>query len=100
MFEAKKYNGNWFEFYDGSEIVNAESVERNLNYSIYLYIIYALVFLITHYIASTLGENAFRGKSTATLKEGEGGEDTQFKLSWIILVISDLYGSENATVFP
>lgn len=25
---------------------------------------------------------------------------TQFKLSWIILAISDLYGSENATVFP
>lgn len=51
--------------------------------------------------ASTLGENAFRGKSTAAL-EGERGEgnDAQFKLSWIILAISDLYGSENATVFP
>lgn len=30
----------------------------------------------------------------------EKGRMTQFKLSWIILAISDLYGSENATVFP
>lgn len=71
--------------------------KRNLNYSTYLYIIYALVFLATHYTVSTLDENAFRGKSTLAL---EGGYDAQFKLSWIILAISDLYGSENATVFP
>lgn len=71
--------------------------KRNLNYSTYLYIIYALVFLATHYTVSTLDENSFRGKSTVAL---EGRYDAQFKLSWIILAISDLYGSENATVFP
>lgn len=52
--------------------------KRNLNYSTYLYIIYALVFLATHYTVSTLDENAFRGKSTLAL---EGEYDAQFKLS-------------------
>lgn len=53
-------------------------MERNLNYSTYLYIIYALVFLATRYTMSTLDKNAFRGKSTAARGEREG---TQFKLS-------------------
>lgn len=57
-------------------------MERNLNYSTYLYIIYALVFLATHYTVSTLDKNAFRGKSTAALAGGMKGEGrAQFKLS-------------------
>lgn len=104
-------NDGWFEFY-GVALKSGMSkrAERNLNYSTYLYIIYALVFLAmcyTHRVLSTsrIG-NASRGKSTPAFwvrakgGKGEGGRTMQFKLSWIILAISDLYGSENATVFP
>lgn len=77
-------------------------MERNLNYSTYLYIIYALVFLATHYTGVYFGWERVSRKIDGRVGRRGGGEgnDAQFKLSWIILAISDLYGSENATVFP
>lgn len=53
-------------------------MERNLNYSPYLYIIYALVFLATRYTMSTLDKNAFRGKSTAALARGWRGRNLNY----------------------